>query len=151
MNESIVVRESNLLTVAGVGTLIPEFVNGPDGLYSLQQLAERIAGKRHLIIVAYCGSEEAGYIVAYEMPNCGSFYCWMAGVIPEFRQKGILKAMMDYLFQWAKNEGYVKIQIKTRNSRRAMLSYLVKYGFFFTEVIPRPNIQENRILLEKPL
>ena len=47
-----------------------------------------------------------------------SFYCWMAGVNPEFKWKGVLKAMMSYLENWVKEKGYSKISIKTRNRRR---------------------------------
>lgn len=58
---------------------------------------------------------------------------------------------MTYEYKWAKEKHYDKIKIKTRNNRREMLGYLVKYGFFFTEVVQHPNIDDNRILLEKKL
>jgi len=51
----------------------------------------------------------------------------MAGVNPNFRKKGILKKLMNYQDNWAKEKGYKKIKIKTRNARREMLSYLIKY------------------------
>jgi len=41
--------------------------------------------------------------------------------------------------------------IKTRNRFIEMLTYLVEYGFYFTEVVPCSNIEDNRILLEKCL
>jgi GNAT superfamily N-acetyltransferase len=104
-----------------------------------------------LIIVAYVDDQPAGYTVGYDKFEDGSFYCWMAGVNPKFRKLGLLKSLMDYEDKWAKEKGYNKIKIKTRNNRREMLSYLVKYGFFFTEVIQQHNIDDNRILLEKEL
>lgn len=78
-----------------------------------------------------------------------SFYCWMAGVNPLYRRLGLLNNMMQYLGDWAKNNGYNKITIKTRNNRREMLAYLVKAGFNFVEVQPQLSIKDNRILLEK--
>lgn len=148
MSDSIVARPSNLLTAMGVHTLIPEFT---DKSYTLEYFASRIRGKRHLILVAYHDEEEAGYLVAYDRFNDGSFYCWMVGVTPDFREKGILKALMDYLFEWAKEKGYQKIKIKTRNHRREMLAYLVKYGFYVIEVESRLQVEENQILFEKAL
>lgn len=59
--------------------------------------------------------------------------------------------LMDYEDKWAREKGYNKIKIKTRNNKREMLSYLVKYGFLFTEVMQHPNIDDHRILLEKEL
>ncbi|MBP6256403.1 hypothetical protein KA405_01440 [Patescibacteria group bacterium] len=51
----------------------------------------------------------------------------MAGVCPAWRGKGVLKTLMFYQDKRAKEKGYSKIKIKTRNNKRAMLSYLVKY------------------------
>ena len=79
-------------------------------------------------------------------------YCWMVAVDAKYRGKGILKSMMDYLQKWAKRKGYTKIKIKTRNKRREMLSYLVKYGFDFTGVVLNgSDIKDSRILAEKPI
>jgi hypothetical protein len=75
----------------------------------------------------------------------------MAGVDPMFRKMGVLKALMGYEDKWAKNKGYNKIKIKTRNNRREMLAYLVKYDFLLIEVIQYPNINDNRIFFEKEL
>ena len=73
----------------------------------------------------------------------------MAGVNPQFRRKGVLKALMGYFENWAKEKHYSKISIKTRNGRREILSYLIKYGFNFTEVEKYLNVCDNRIYLEK--
>ena len=73
----------------------------------------------------------------------------MTGVNPLFRRLGILNKLMQHLQDWARNHGYNKIIIKTRNNRREMLSYLVKTGYNFTEVQPQSSIEDNRILLEK--
>ena len=112
---------------------------------------QKYGDKEHLIIIASYDNQPAGYLIGYDKFGDDSFYCWMAGVDNNFRKKGILKALTDYQDKWAKSKGYNKIKIKTRNNRREMLSYLVKYGFLFTEVIEYPKIEENRILLEKNL
>jgi len=91
----------------------------------------------------------AGYMISYDKFSDGSLYCWMTGVNPKYRGKGILKKLMEYHENYAKNKGCDKLKISTRNNRREMLSYLVKYGFNFTEVVPKSNIEDNRIRLEK--
>ena len=114
---------------------------------------ERYRDKREkLILVAYIQDQPAGYMIGYaDEKHSDAFYCWMTGVSPEFRRRGILKALMNYLRQWAWKRGYSKITVKTRNSRREMLAYLVKYGFLFTGVVQRDDIDNNTIFLEKAL
>ena len=79
----------------------------------------------------------------------GSFYCWMAGVSPEYRRQGVIGALMASLEQWTAENGYKWVTIKTWNSRREMLAFLVKSGFNFTGVEERPATKDNRVLLEK--
>ena len=130
-----------------VNATISEF----DETYDTKYFEGRISGKSPLIIVAYLDGKAAGYIVAYDKFKDDSFYCWMAGVNPKFRRKGILTALMNYQEKWAKKNGYNKIKIKTRNTRREMLFYLVKAGFDFIEIQPRATPGENRIVLEKKI
>ena len=147
MNQNITIKEVPIEEAVKVNATIVEF----DAPYQKDYFEDRYKDKDKLIIVAYVDDQPAGYIVGYNKFEDGSFYCWMAGVNPKFRKLGLLKTMMDYEDKWAKEKGYNKIRIKTRNNRREMLAYLVKYGFFFTEVNQHPNIDDNRILLEKEL
>ena len=59
--------------------------------------------------------------------------------------------MMKRYHEYAKEHGYNKLTIKTLNSRREMLSFLVKNNWKFVEVIPSDNILKNEILLEKEI
>lgn len=142
----IIVREVPIEEAIKVNLTIPEF---DERSRAKEYFTDRYKGKETLIIAAYLNKTPAGYLVGYDRFGDKSFYCWMAGVAPEFRRKGILAALMDYLESWAKKRGYKKIRIKTRNNRREMLACLVKYGFYFTGVEAYPNIEENRILAEK--
>lgn len=147
MVNRISIKEVPIEEAVKVNATIVEF----ETPYQKNYFEGRYRDKEKLIIVAYIDNLSAGYLVGYDKFGDGSFYCWMTGVNPKFRKKGVLKALINYEEKWAKERGYNKIKIKTRNNRREMLSYLVKYGFFFTEVIPHPNILDNRILLEKEL
>lgn len=147
MPEEIIVKEVPIEEAVKVNETIVEF----DETYSKKHFEEKYKDKEKLIIVAYLENQPAGYMVSYDKFGDGSIYCWMGGVNPKFRRNGVWKALMSYLEKWAKNKRYDKIKIKTRNNRREMLSYLIKYGFDFTEVIRYPNTEDNRILLEKKL
>jgi len=120
-----------------------------DTQYEKEYFESRYAGKEHLIIVGYLDGKAVGFIVGYNRDNDGSFYCWMAGTNPIYRRRGVLTTLMEYEEKWAKNKGYTKIRIKTRNNKREMLSSLVSKGFLFLEVEAREPITENRILLER--
>ncbi|PIN73475.1 hypothetical protein COV20_04595 [Candidatus Woesearchaeota archaeon CG10_big_fil_rev_8_21_14_0_10_45_16] len=143
----LVVKEASLPEAATVNATITEF----DRVFDAPYFSQTIGSKKHLIIVAYLSGRPVGYVIGYDKFSDGSFYCWMAGVDPEHRRKGILKAMMTYFNSWVRGKGYEKIKIKTRNNRREMLSYLVKERYNFTEVEPQENIEDNRIMLEKSI
>jgi len=144
----IVVKEVSVEEAVKVNLTIPEF---NETSRTEEYFKDRYEGKETLIIVAYFEDKPAGYLVGYDRFNDKSFYCWMAGVAPQFRRKGVLTAMMDYMNSWAKARGYKKIRTKTRNNRREMLMYLAKYGFYFVEIEKYSNIIDNRILAEKIL
>lgn len=147
MKPEISIKEDSIDNAVKVTKTIIEF----DKPYDKKYFEDRYQNSNKLILVAYINDFPVGYTVSYDRDEDGSFYCWMAGVDPEFRRFGILNKLMEYLYQWAKNHGYKKIKIKTRNNRREMLSFLVKSGFNFIEVEPWESVSDNRINLEKIL
>lgn len=145
----ILIREVGLEEAFVVHLRIPEFhLHFP---YTLDIFRERTAGRRNVAFVAEVDGVSAGYSVAYDRDQDGTFYCWMAGVEPSFRRKGVLAALMDRLEQWTRENGYAILRIKTRNHRREMLAFLVKHGFDFVGVESQPDVHDNRVLLEKRL
>jgi len=143
----ITIKETNLAHAVEIHFQIPEFTEITDKFV----FEERLKGKKSLCLLGLVGKREAAYLMAYDRYGDGSFYCWLAGVIPEFRRLGIFTHLMDYLENWARKEGYQKITIKTRNQRRETLSYLTKNGYNFIHVQPKGRVEENRILAEKNL
>ena len=147
-NNDIIVKEVPIEEAVKVNRNVIEF-DGKDT--TKEDFEKRYVGKDNLIIVAYYKNIPIGYIIGYDRDNDGSFYCWMAGVDNNYRRLGALTALMNYQMNWAKNKGYNKLKIRTRNNRREMLSFLVKNGFNFVSVEQRDNITENRINLEHDL
>lgn len=146
-DQIIIIKEVPIDEAVRVSATIIEF----DEVYNREYFESRYKNGKKLIIVAYIDNQPAGYIVGYDKYQDGSFYCWMAGVNPNFRKRGVLKALMDYEDNWARTNGYSKLRIKTRNNRREMLSYLVRYGFLFLEIEKQSDISDNRIHLIKDL
>ena len=140
------------LTVLLVGTEIaalvhnqvPEFEHH-DELFFDQELH----GTKHLVTAVYSADKPVGYMISFDRWQDGSLYIWMAAVLPKYRRKGALRELMDFHIDWAKDNGYKSVKIKTRNNRREMLAFLIKNGFNFLEVDAREDVTDNRILLEK--
>jgi len=143
----IKLHESNKDEASLVNKLVPEF----HPKYIEKHFDEKVKNNEHLILIASYDNKPAGFSVWYDKYTDGSFFCWTTGVAPEYRNKDILKTMMRYGFKWAKNKNYQKIRIRTKNIRREMLAYLVKYNFMFTQVNEYENIEDNQIELEKHL
>lgn len=147
-NNDIIVKEVSIEEAVKVNRNVIEF-DGKDT--TKEDFEKRYVGKDNLIIVAYYKNIPIGYIIGYDRDNDGSFYCWMAGVDNNYRRLGALTTLMNYQMNWAKNKGYNKLKIRTRNNRREMLSFLVKNDFNFVSVEQRDDITENRINLEHSL
>ena len=145
MPNKITIKNAPIEDAVLVNSTIVEF----DKSYQKEYFEDRYKDKDNLTIVAYINDKPIGYVVWYDRDDDGSFYCWMAGVDPKYRRLGVLKKLMGYGFDWAKNKCYKTIKIKTRNNRREMLAYLVRYGFWFTNVVQYPDIGDNRIEFEK--
>ncbi len=145
MKENIIIKEDSIDVVVQVSATIFEF----DAVYSKEYFEARYNNAVKLILAAYINEAPIGFIVAYDKENDGSFYCWMAGVDPNFRRLGVLDELMKYLEKCASAKGYKKITIKTRNQRREMLAYLVKNNYNFIDVQSQSLVKDNRILLEK--
>ena len=116
----------------------------------IDEFINRYARKKHVIIGAFLDNKLIGYIIAYDKHEDGErIYIWMAGVDNNYRRLGALKKMMDYINNWAKENSYTILAIKTRNNRREMINFLSRNDFNFITVEQRDDVRENRIELEK--
>lgn len=144
----ILVRESDFVTANQVHKQIPEF-NEPDYLENNKEILTEV--NVPLIVVAFDKSTAVGYMIGFDRDHDGSYYLWMAGVLPWYRQKGVMTKLMNYLYVWARKKGYTKLKVKTRNDKKAMIIYMMKEGFDFTKVEVLPNVGDTKLHLEKLL
>ena len=142
------IKIGSIADAVDVSLQVPELRNPhPKEVYE-----HRLAGKKHLILIAYEGEKKVGFKVGYDKFQDGNnFYTWMGGVLPEFRKKGIADALAQYQEWWIKDQGYENVILKTRNQHRGMLIFALKNDFKIIDIESRKNIDEHRILLKKKL
>lgn len=139
------IRENGLEDVLLLLPAIPEFENTP----SAADIVNRVVGVPHLILTAYIDQQPCGFKIGYERE--GVFYSWLGGVLPSYRRFGIAGKLADYQESWAARHGYQKIWMKTRNRFPAMLIMAIRRGFRIKGIVPREDIREHRIVLEKSI
>jgi len=145
---NLLIRTATFDEIMLVHSLIPEFQ------LEVSRFDGRHEGKDALMLVACLeGNEEEpiGYMLSYDRFNDNSYYCWLAGTLPQYRNCGVLSALMDATITYAKEKGYTKICIKTRNRFKNMLSFLIKNQFNITNIEQKDGIDDYRIWLEKEI
>jgi GNAT superfamily N-acetyltransferase len=138
--------ETTIENILPLESEIPEFDSG----YILKNLG-KLENKESLILIAKIDDNPAGFAIRYDRYNDGSLYAWILGVLPQYRQQGVMTALFNYTYDWAKEHNYKSIKVKTQNFRRPMLHALIKEGFNFLEVEDNEDINKAKILLEKIL
>lgn len=141
------VVERGPLEAFEVATAIPEFGNQA---YNLQEYQSRLKPPS-LVLIAYLQDQAVGFKAGYQRGAPDSFYSWMGGVVIEYRRMGVAKELARLQEAWARQQGFKKIWFKTRNRNRAMLQFALDNDYCIREVIPKSNILDHRIILEKTL
>ena len=143
---SIKIKIGRLEDAVDLAHQIPEF----DNPYNIDEYKKRLLSD-HLVLTAHIENEIVGFKIGYDRFNDGSFYSWMGGVLPENRNQSIADMLADYQENWAKNNGYASIRLKTRKKHEAMLSFSKKRGFVITKKIAKIPKEESRTWMEKQL
>ena len=146
-NFTFIIREASPAELLWVHECIPEF----PGKASLEFYTERLKHRLHLGLVAEKDGELLGFKVGYQSDTPDTFYSWMGGVRPEFRNQGIADALAEYQENWAKEKGFKAIYFKTRNRFPAMITFGLSRGFKIMEVIPKGGVEDYRVVMWKEL
>ncbi|MDY6769962.1 MAG: GNAT family N-acetyltransferase [Candidatus Nanohaloarchaea archaeon] len=140
---TVEVRETSFEEADAVHQHIPEF--GDDHLQ--QNHAEKgVPGADPTYLVASHDGEPAGYLIAYDKFQDGSYYVWMAGVRPDHRRNGVMSALVSDVLDIARDRGYDSVKIKTRNERRGMRHFLIDHGFDVCGFEPVGDLERHEIL-----
>lgn len=84
---AIEIRTGSIAEAVAVSMKIPEFSNP----HEAAEYQKRLSGKQHLTLIAYDGSKAIGFKVGYDKEKDGSFYSWMGGIVPAYRERQIAK------------------------------------------------------------
>jgi len=89
---------------------------------------QRLAGRRHLVLVAELGGELVGFKVGYALDR-RRFYSWVGGIHPAHRRQGIAQALLETQQRWAAAQGYDSIEVKTSQAFPQMVALLERNGY----------------------
>ena len=143
---SFTIRLGSMAQAVAVSRQVPEF----EAPYGLEEYEKRLTGVSHLILIAEMEGKPVGFKVGYERYADASFYSWMGGVLPNFRNRGVADALANEQETWAKAKGYRSIRLKTRNKYKSMLCFALKRGFFIIGLGDKCQyVDDYRIVLEK--
>lgn len=144
----IKINTGNINDCILISEKIPEF---SDKKYDIVDYKKRLTNVFHLILIAYHDNVPIGFKVGYDSGKNSTFYSWMGGVVPEYRQKGVANSLAERQEKHVKKEGFKFISFKTRNYLKAMLIFGIRNGFNITGIEEKNKPSENRIILEKVL
>ena len=123
-NQHHISEHNDFLDICDVHNQIDEFDKVEPEFFK-----NRCQNNNYLMLLAFYNNEPSGYMVAYDRYQDGSLYCWMGGVINQYRNAGVYSNMAKFRQDWAKKNGYKSLKIKTRNDRNEMLHWLIKNNF----------------------
>ncbi|MDX1477660.1 MAG: GNAT family N-acetyltransferase [Saprospiraceae bacterium] len=139
------ITQGELRQAYDLSMAIPEFQEP----YTWQKWQERLTDADTVALVAYVQDQPAGFKVGYGTP--AFFYSWIGGVLPDYRGKGVARALADEMEQLIAGR-YDRLRMKTRNRYKAMLQFAIGNGFNIVEVRPATTghpVLDLRIVLEK--
>ena len=141
-----VIRTTTIEAIHPVTHKIKEFINP----YPLEEYRKRLSAIPHLVLAAYDDEKIIGFKIGYQLTET-IFYSWMGAVLSDYRRQDVAKQLAQYQENWARQNGYSKIQFKTRNKLRSMLLFAIKNDFNIINIEPKTDIEEYRIVMEKQL
>ena len=118
--------------------------------YKLDFFKSRIHEKEDLLIIlCYTSDQLVGFKIGYRY-NETTFYSWVGGVLPSFRQKGIAKQLAKLQEQNVIAKSYSKMRTKSMNRFKPMMILNLKNGFYIAQVYTN-DVGQTKVVFEKPL
>lgn len=82
----------------------------------------------YLLLIAYIEDRPVGFKLGYRIDD-NNFYSWLGGVVSDYRRCGVAQSLLDKQHDWCKKMGFKKIQTKSQNKYKEMISLNIKNGF----------------------
>ncbi|UII26516.1 GNAT family N-acetyltransferase [Fulvivirga maritima] len=140
------IEQASVEEIIAISKNIPEFKDP----YQLADYQNRLKGIKHLLLKAMVNDQAVGFKIGYDLGH-HIFYSWFGAVLPNYRQYGVAKKLAETQEEWAKNNNFHFIRVKTRNHFKPMLIFALKSGFSIIDIEKKEKTEEHRILLEKAL
>lgn len=140
------IKQGELKDIAIIEAQIPEF-SSPKKLVDIR---ERLAQSHFLLLISYYNDEPIGYKLGYALSD-DIFYSWLGAVLPAHRGHGLAQKMLNAQEAWVKQHHYQRIQVKTMNRFRAMLSMLIKNNYHIIDIEKAISSLDVKIRFEKAL
>ncbi len=102
-----------------------------------------------LYTLAYNDKVLIGFKIGYPY-NAHTFYSWVGGVHPKFRNQGIAKQLAKTQEDYAKNKGFTTLRTKSMNQFKPMMILNFKNGFDITKIYTN-NKGQTKIVFEKSI
>lgn len=117
----------------------------------LEFFKRRFLGRYNaLIMLAAVENRPAGFFLGFELKP-SVFFCWLFGVLPDYRRQGIASQLSEAAQAWAKQHGYISIRMECHNKHRAMLHMGIKQDYEIVGIRWDPDRGENLVIFEKIL
>lgn len=143
---AITITTGTIEDVTAVSKYIPEFLTSIDN----QTVHNRLNNKKALILVAYHKGTLVGFKIGYEQSST-QFYSWLGGVHFKYRRLGIAKKLLIQQEQWAAEQGYTHIHVKSMNQFPQMLTMLITNGYHIGGYVDKQSAELSKIKFVKQL
>ena len=109
----------------------------------------RFMGRHNIcMLVAIVDKAHVGFIVGFELTPT-TYFCWVCGVIPDFRRLGVATQLMQGLEAWAHEHHYSTIRFECQNQHRPMLHVAITEGYDLVGIRWDSATAQNVVIFEK--
>ena len=111
----------------------------------------RYMGRHNVcMLVGIVEKTHVGFIIGFELTPT-TYFCWLCGVLPDFRRAGVATQLMQGLEAWAFEHHYGTIRFECQNQHRPMLHVAITEDYDLVGIRWDPATAQNVVIFEKEL
>jgi GNAT superfamily N-acetyltransferase len=119
--------------------------------HDVQFFRRRFMGRYNpLILIASLDERPVGFFCGFELKP-STFFGWLYGVIPEFREVGVARQLADAVHAWAAEHGYSIVRFECQNQHRPMLQLAITLGYDIVGLRWDSDRNANLVIFEKTI